>query len=70
MRNLKGPPATSKARSTTSEGAWAVFFSGCRNTYSNLFNISFTVIKKCTNLPTKIRSERVKGIQSGYKDYF
>ena len=27
MTNLKGPPATSKARPTTSEGAWAFFFS-------------------------------------------
>ena len=26
MTNLKGPPATSKARPTTSEGAWEVFF--------------------------------------------
>ena len=26
VTNLKGPPATSKARPTTSEGAWAFFF--------------------------------------------
>ena len=25
MRNLKGPPATSEARPTTSEGVWAFF---------------------------------------------
>ena len=25
MTNLKGPPATSEARPTTSEGAWAFF---------------------------------------------
>ena len=35
---LEGPPPTSKARPTTSEGAWAFFTQivpPCRNTYSN-----------------------------------
>ena len=62
MRNLKGPPATSEARPTTSEGAWAFFFpDNAAMPTIYIFNISFAIveIKKCANLQ-QIRSERVK----------
>ena len=52
MRNLKGPPATSEARPTTSEGAWAFFFQIMPPCRQYIFNISFAIveIKKCANL--------------------
>ena len=63
MRNLKGQPATSKTRPTTSDVAWAFFFPDNAamptiHNYSNKFNISFAIvdIKKCANLQ-QIRSE-------------
>ena len=60
MRNLKDPPATSEARPTTSEGAWAFFFQIMPPCRQYIFNIYFAIveIKKCANLQ-QIRSERV-----------
>ena len=58
MRNLKGPPATSEAPPTTSEGALA-FISDNAAMPTIRINISFAIveIKKCANLQ-QIRSER------------
>ena len=60
MTNLKDPPATSYALPTTSEGAWAFFFSDnaamptIHIQISSIF-LSLVEIKKCTNLQ-QIRS--------------
>ena len=59
MTNLKGPPATSEARPTTSEGAWAFFFQimpPCRQYIFKLVQYFFRYIveiKKCANLQQK-----------------